>query len=122
MDTGSKGIHLMAPLAQKISHDAARIAARSLVQKLARCHPAKYLVASAPEARKGRIYLDYLRNGRGSTAIGTWSPRARMGFPIAAPVTWTQIERGIRPGAFSMKSPFSARQQKSVSGSAGFEN
>jgi hypothetical protein len=56
--------------------------------------------------RPGRLFIDYLRNGRGTTAIGTYSPRARPGFPIAAPVTWKQLQRGIRPDAFHMFSPF----------------
>ena len=57
------------------------------------------------------IFLDYLRNGRGTTAIGTYSPRARDGFPIAAPVTWSRIESGILPDAFTMNSPFRARAE-----------
>ena len=52
------------------------------------------------------IFLDYLRNGR-----GTYSPRARDGFPIAAPVTWSRIESGILPDAFTMNCPFRARAE-----------
>jgi bifunctional non-homologous end joining protein LigD len=51
------------------------------------------------------------RNGRGTTAIGAWSPRAREGFPIAAPVTWSQIEAGTGPDAFTMQSPFRRARQ-----------
>jgi bifunctional non-homologous end joining protein LigD len=61
-------------------------------------------------ARIGRVYIDYLRNGRGTTAIGTYSPRARPGFPIAAPVTWRQLENGIRPDAFTMERPYTPLQ------------
>jgi DNA primase len=53
----------------------------------------------------GRIFIDYLRNGRGTTAIGAWSPRARAGFPIAVPVSWRQIENAIRPDTFTMERP-----------------
>lgn len=52
-----------------------------------------------------RIFVDYLRNGRGTTAVGTYSPRACPGFPIAAPVTWKDIEHGIRPDAFNIFAP-----------------
>ena len=69
----------------------------------------EHYILSAQGNRRGRIFLDYLRNGRGTTAIGTYSPRVREGFPIAAPVTWPRIEAGIRPDAFTMKSPFRAR-------------
>jgi hypothetical protein len=54
-------------------------------------------ILSAQARRHGQIFLDYLRNGRGTAAIGTWSPRAREGIPIAAPVTWTAVEAGIPP-------------------------
>ena len=57
-------------------------------------------------ARKGRLFIDYLRNGRGTTAVGAFSPRARAGFPIAHPVTWKQVESGLRPDAYTMASPF----------------
>jgi bifunctional non-homologous end joining protein LigD len=103
--TGGKGIHLMAPLDQPLTHDEAHRIARRLVSNLAARFPDHYIL-SAQARRRGRIFLDYLRNGRGTTAIGTWSPRVREGFPIAAPVTWVRIEAGIRPDAFTMSSPF----------------
>jgi bifunctional non-homologous end joining protein LigD len=103
--TGGKGIHLMAPLDHPLAHDEAHRIARRLVSELAARFPEQYIL-SAQARRRGRIFLDYLRNGRGTTAIGTWSPRARQGFPIAAPVTWARIEAGIRPDAFTMQSPF----------------
>jgi DNA primase len=62
----------------------------------------------SPRTRKsapGAIFIDYLRNGRGTTAIGAWSPRARAGFPIAAPVSWRQVEHDIRPDAFTIYNP-----------------
>jgi bifunctional non-homologous end joining protein LigD len=106
--TGGKGIHVMAPLPKPIPHDEAHRYAHRLVRRLAEEDPEHYIL-SAQGNRRGRIFLDYLRNGRGTTAIGTYSPRAREGFPIAAPVTWPRIEAGIRPDAFTMKSPFRAR-------------
>ena len=83
--------------------------ARNLVSAIAAHAPDRY-VLSAHAARGGRILLDYLHNGRGTTAIGTYSPRARAGLPIAAPVTWARLEAGIRPDAFTMRSPFRARR------------
>jgi bifunctional non-homologous end joining protein LigD len=109
--TGGKGIHLMAPLDQPMLHDKAHRVAHQLVSALASRHPDRYLL-SAQAKRRDRIFLDYLRNGRGTTAIGTYSPRARQGFPIAAPVTWKRIESGIAPNAFTMDSPFRARSTR----------
>jgi bifunctional non-homologous end joining protein LigD len=100
--TGGKGIHLMAPLDAPVLHDKAHRLAHAIVTKFA---------ARGPD-RGGRIFLDYLRNGRGTTAVGTYSPRAREHFPIAAPVTWARIEKGIRPDAFTMDSPFRVKRRR----------
>ncbi|MBR0838820.1 DNA ligase D [Bradyrhizobium liaoningense] len=108
--TGGKGIHLMAPLDQPILHDQAHRIARSLVSDFAVRNPARYIL-SAHVKRGGRIFLDYLRNGRGTTAIGTYSPRAREGSPIAAPVTWKRIEGRISPDAFTIESPFRVKRR-----------
>jgi bifunctional non-homologous end joining protein LigD len=104
--TGGKGLHIMAPVDGKISHDEARRYAHAMMQRLAKKDPKRYLLSSAPTARSGRIFLDYLRNGRGNTAAGAFSPRVRAGYPIAAPITWAQVEAGIAPDAFTMRSPF----------------
>lgn len=78
--TGGKGLHVMAPLQAVITHDAARQYARKLAQQLVSKHPDRYLLSAAPSARRGRIFLDYLRNGRGNTAVGAYSPRAVQAF------------------------------------------
>jgi hypothetical protein len=80
--TGGKGLHLMAPLDRTMDHDQARAYAKRVAQRLAASAPDRYTLASAPGRRAGRIFIDYLRNGRGTTAIGAWSPRARAGFPF----------------------------------------
>jgi bifunctional non-homologous end joining protein LigD len=103
--TGGKGLHLMVPVERRRTADQARIYARSLVQRLARSAPDRYTLAADPEKRQGRIFLDYLRNGRGTTAIGAWSPRARPGLPIARPVTWKDVANGIAADAFTMAEP-----------------
>jgi bifunctional non-homologous end joining protein LigD len=111
--TGGKGIHLMAPLDRPLLHDQAHRIARRLASAFAARDPDHYIL-SAQAKRSGRIFLDYLRNGRGTTAIGTYSPRAREGFPIACPVSWKRIESGISPDAFTIDSPFRAKPRRSV--------
>jgi bifunctional non-homologous end joining protein LigD len=103
--TGGKGVHLMAPLEERQAHDHVHAWARRLCAKLAERDPRRYIL-SAQAQRRGRIFLDYLRNGRGTTAVGTYSPRARQGFPIAAPTTWKRIEAGIQPDAYTIEHPF----------------
>jgi len=82
--TGGKGLHIMAPLERRVSHDKARVYCRSIVQRLAVAKPDAYTTSAVPDRRNNRIFLDYLRNGRGTTAVGAYSPRARQGFPVAA--------------------------------------
>jgi bifunctional non-homologous end joining protein LigD len=104
--TGGKGLHLMAPLSRKLTHDDAHNFARRLAQRLASTDPDRYITSASLARRPGRLFIDYLRNGRGTTAVGAYSPRVREGFPIAAPVTWKQVERGIRPDTFTLDNPF----------------
>jgi DNA primase len=81
-----------------------------------RPHPTA-TISSDLGKRTGRIFIDYLRNGRGTTAIGAWSPRARAGFPVAAPVSWRQVENEIRPDDYfgHGSSPSSCSIQPSLS-------
>lgn len=99
--TGGKGMHVMVPIEPRITHDQARDYCRRMAQAIAATAPDRYTTSSAPQARLNRIYIDYLRNGRGNTAIGAYSPRARRGFPIAAPITWRDVERAIAADAYS---------------------
>src|SRR4030088_857925 len=103
--TGGKGLHLMVPIEPRFSHDKARLYCKSLVARLESTRPDAYTISPLPARRSNRIYLDYLRNGRGTTAVGAYSPRAREGFPVAAPVTWKQIEQGVRPDAYTLRRP-----------------
>ena len=103
--TGGKGLHLMVPLAKRMTHDAAHPYAKRLARRLAATDE-RLITVSDPVKRGGRIFIDYLRNGRGKTAVGTYSPRARPGFPVAAPLTWRQVENGVSPQTYSMERPF----------------
>ena len=110
--TGGKGLHVMAPLSKQMTHDAAHAYAKRLARQLAATRPDYYVMAADPAKRAARIFIDYLRNGRGTTAVGIYSPRARPGFPIAAPVSWRQVENGVQPDAYTMARPFTAPGRK----------
>lgn len=103
--TGGKGIHVMVPIAPDLTHDKAHSYSRRIAERLTATKPGRYTTSAALGHRPGRLFIDYLRNGRGTTAVGTYSPRVREGFPIAAPVTWRDVERGIAPDKFTMKRP-----------------
>jgi bifunctional non-homologous end joining protein LigD len=103
--TGGKGLHVMVPIEPAMDRDSAHPYTRGIAVRLAASAPDRYVTSAAPEVRPGRLFIDYLRNGRGTTAVGAYSPRARPGFPIAAPVTWRQIEHGLRSDAFNIRRP-----------------
>ena len=94
---------------------------RELAQKLAASNPARYTTSAVMSERPGHLFMDFLRNGRGTTAVGTNSPRARPGFPIAAPVSWRELEGGMRPDTFTMAEPFPTKR-KGSSRAAGNRN
>jgi bifunctional non-homologous end joining protein LigD len=99
--TGGSGLHVIAPASAGMNHHDARNYAREIAERLAATKPDKYWTKRSPPPK--RLFIDYLRNGRGTTAIGAYSPRARKGFPIAAPVTWAEVEKGIRSDAITMQ-------------------
>lgn len=107
--TGGKGLHVMVPLKRRrMTHDQAHQSSRELASRLAGRGPPRYTTSANMEEREGRLFVDYLRNGRGTTAVATYSPRARPGFPIACPTTWAALDSGIEPDAFTMARPFAA--------------
>lgn len=95
--TGGKGIHVVAPLERRQGWDEVKGAARGLAKKLAEAAPDTYVAEASKAKRKGRIFIDWLRNERGATAICPYSPRARPGAPIATPVRWDELS-GISSG------------------------
>src|SRR4029453_14233060 len=99
------GVHVMAPIEPDLDWDEAHAYSRGLAERLAATAPDRYITTATKAKRQGRLYLDWQRNGRGTTAIGAYSPRALTGFPIVAPVSWRELERGLRPDAFTLQKP-----------------
>jgi bifunctional non-homologous end joining protein LigD len=103
--TGGKGLHLIVPLDRSRDADEVHRYSRTLAQRFATRAPRRYITSARLKDRPGNLFIDFLRNGRGTTAVGAYSPRARPGFPIAAAVTWAEVERGVRSDAFTMDNP-----------------
>lgn len=95
MVSGGKGVHVIVPLAGDVEWPAAKDFAHRVAQRLVEREPQRYVATMSKAARAGRIFVDYLRNERGATAIVPWSTRARAGAPVAVPVTWPAL-RDIR--------------------------
>jgi len=94
MVTGGKGIHVVAPLSRRAEWPEVKAFARALAYRMGEEEPERFLAQASKEKRKGRIFIDWLRNERGATAIAPYSTRARQGAPIAMPVSWEEL-RGL---------------------------
>jgi bifunctional non-homologous end joining protein LigD len=101
--TGGKGLHVVVPLARRQGWPETKAFARGVSADLARRLPEVFTINSAKAARHGKIYLDYLRNGRGATAVAPYSARARPGAPVALPVAWRDLVPRLRPAAFTVR-------------------
>lgn len=91
--TGGKGIHVVAPIRPEREWPAIKEFAHNFVLMMERANPSLYLTKMTKSARTGRIFLDYLRNERGATAVAPFSPRARAGARVAMPLTWAELKR-----------------------------
>lgn len=99
--TGGKGIHVVAPLKPEREWPEVKGFAHNFVLMMERANPKLYLTKMTRSARTGKIFLDYLRNERGATAVAPFSPRARAGARVAMPMTWKELRR-TDPTQFSV--------------------
>jgi len=95
--TGGKGLHVVTPIAAKRVWEEVKEFARDFARMMEATNPKLYLTKMTKTARKDRIYLDYLRNERGATAVAAYSPRARSGAHVAIPLTWDELKKTARP-------------------------
>ena len=100
MVTGGKGIHVIAPLVPRAEWPEVKSFAHRLAQAVAQSDPENFTAALPKIQRKGRIFVDYLRNQRGATAVMPYAVRARPEAPVAAPITWKEMETMDKPSHF----------------------
>lgn len=101
--TGGKGLHVVAPVRRRLGWEEHKAFARALVEAIERERPDRYTTNARKAQRTGRLFLDYLRNGRGATAVAPYSPRARTGAPVATPIAWDELAAGVDPSAFTVR-------------------
>src|SRR5690606_28323862 len=92
MLTGGKGVHVIAPLTPGAKWPEVKDFCRRFAFALAEAEPDRFTANLKKAERKGRIFVDYLRNQRGATAIIPYSARARDGAPVAAPINWDELD------------------------------
>ena len=103
--TGGKGLHIVVPFlaTSHVTWDDAYAFSRSLSERLARDQPSGYVTTVSKAQRVGKIFIDYLRNHRGNTAIAAYSTRARPGAPVSVPLAWDELTADLDPRAFTVE-------------------
>lgn len=101
--SGGKGLHVVVPLNPGCDWDLTKRFAKGFADALAQSEPQRFLATATKALRNKRIFVDYLRNGRGATAVASYSLRGRPGAPVAMPLAWSELPNLKRADAFTIK-------------------
>lgn len=102
--TGGKGLHVVIPLTPKLEWDVIKPFTKSIAIAMEKDNPKKYISTMSKAKRKGKIFIDYLRNDETSTAIAPFAARARAGATVSTPITWEELKKGVNPHDFTILS------------------
>ena len=100
--TGGKGLHVVVPLRPAADWESVKAYSQSVAEYMAGRNPDRFTASISMRTRNRRIFVDYLRNGRGATAVAAYSTRARTGAPVSAPVSWEELRAGIGPAHYTL--------------------
>ncbi|HTG33996.1 MAG TPA: DNA ligase D [Thermoanaerobaculia bacterium] len=101
--TGGKGLHVVLPIARKDNWDEVKAFTKAVAEKMVAAYPGKYTSRLPKADRKGKIFIDYLRNGRGATSICAYSTRSRENAPVSAPLFWEELETDVRGNTYTVR-------------------
>jgi bifunctional non-homologous end joining protein LigD len=100
--TGGKGLHIHVPVEPRYSWDQIKLFAKTVATNLAVQEPELYTAQMLKNKRKGKIFIDYLRNGYGATAVAPYSVRAKLSAPVALPIRWNELTLDLKPDQFRL--------------------
>ena len=101
--TGGKGLHVCIPIEPELDWDTVKDFTGRVAQALVREAPQKYVAMPTKALRRGKIFIDYLRNGRGATFIAPYSTRARENAPVAVPLEWDELTPKLKPDQYNVR-------------------
>jgi bifunctional non-homologous end joining protein LigD len=100
--SGGKGLHVVLPIEPTADWDVAKKFTQSIAETMAKAQPDRYVAIMSKTARRGRIFIDYLRNGRGATAVAAYSTRALPMASVSTPLAWDELSETIRADHFKI--------------------
>jgi bifunctional non-homologous end joining protein LigD len=101
--TGGKGLHVVVPIEPTLTWDDAKSFTKSIAELFARTFPDRFVSTVSKAKRTGRIFIDYLRNSEGATAIAPYGTRARRNAPVAMPIDWSELKQDVRFDFFTVQ-------------------
>jgi bifunctional non-homologous end joining protein LigD len=101
--SGGKGLHICAPLSRRNTWDELKSFAHGVADTMVRAAPDRYTSNMSKAKRRGKIFVDYLRNQRGATAVASYSTRARPGAPVATPLAWDELTTKLKPNQYTIE-------------------
>ncbi len=100
--TGGKGLHIVVPIRRTGGWEEARAFSKAVAEHLVRMIPERFVATMAKQQRKGKIFVDDLRNAKGATAVAAYSTRARRGAPVSVPLAWEELSPQLRSDHFTL--------------------
>lgn len=100
--SGGKGLHIVVPLERRSGWEEMKSFSKAVADEMVKLEPDKYIATMSKAKRKGKIFIDYLRNNRDATTVAAYSTRARKGAPVSAPITWDELSPDLAPNKYNV--------------------